>query len=91
VFQSLFGTDSFESALVEVVNRGGDADTTGSILGMVAGALYGVGPIPKRWISSLDEKVTAAALTQVQELLCRSPVWQGSVPALLDSHGRSPG
>jgi hypothetical protein len=75
----------------EVVNRGGDADTTGSILGMVAGALYGVGSIPKRWISSLDENVTAAALTQAQELLCRSPIWQGSVPTLLDSHRRSPG
>jgi ADP-ribosyl-[dinitrogen reductase] hydrolase len=29
VFQALFATDSFETALVDVVNRGGDADTTG--------------------------------------------------------------
>ena len=28
VFQALFSTDNFEAALVDVVNRGGDADTT---------------------------------------------------------------
>jgi ADP-ribosyl-[dinitrogen reductase] hydrolase len=77
VFQSLFGTDSFESALVDVVNRGGDADTTGSILGTIAGALYGVGAIPKRWISALDEEAASATLSQAQALLCRSPFWQG--------------
>jgi ADP-ribosyl-[dinitrogen reductase] hydrolase len=39
VVQSLFATDSFEAALIDVVNRGGDSDTTGAILGMIAGVL----------------------------------------------------
>jgi ADP-ribosyl-[dinitrogen reductase] hydrolase len=77
VFQSLFATDSFESALMEVVNRGGDADTTGAILGMIAGALYGVGSIPERWISALDQDVRDACLEQAQALLRLSPFCGG--------------
>ncbi len=50
VFQALFSTDGFETALVEVVNRGGDADTSGAVLGMIAGALYGRSAIPRRWL-----------------------------------------
>jgi ADP-ribosyl-[dinitrogen reductase] hydrolase len=77
VFQSLFATGDFESALVDVVNRGGDADSTGAILGMIAGALYGVGSIPGRWISALDEDITNAALEQAQSLLHLSPFCRG--------------
>lgn len=73
VFQSLFATGSFESALVDVVNRGGDADTTGAILGMIAGALYGIGSIPKRWIFALDAEVSSEILDQAQALLRLSP------------------
>ncbi len=54
VFQALFDTDSFEECLIDVVNRGGDADTTGAIAGMIAGALYGRAAIPERWLKSLD-------------------------------------
>ena len=78
VFQSLFATDGFEAALVDVVNRGGDADTTGAILGMIAGALYGLGSIPERWISALDDAVTAAAVDQAQALLRLSPFCRGT-------------
>ena len=78
VFQSLFATGSFESALVDVVNRGGDADTTGAILGMISGALYGVGSIPKRWVSALDAEVTTEILDQAQALLGLSPYLRGS-------------
>ena len=37
-----FDTDVFEDCLIDVVNRGGDADTTGAIAGMLAGARYGL-------------------------------------------------
>ena len=77
VFQSLFATDGFEGALVDVVNRGGDSDTTGAILGMIAGALYGLGSIPTRWLSALDEDLTATILEQAQELLRLSPFCRG--------------
>ena len=77
VFQSLFATDSFESALVDVVNRGGDSDTTGAILGMIAGALYGAADIPQRWLSALDSNVRAACLEQVHALLSLSRLFRG--------------
>jgi len=54
VFQALFDTDNFRDCLVDVVNRGGDADTTGAIAGMIAGALYGVEAIPPIWQQNLD-------------------------------------
>jgi ADP-ribosyl-[dinitrogen reductase] hydrolase len=73
VFQSLFATDSFEGALIDVVNRGGDADTTGAILGMIAGALYGPEAIPRRWLSVLDKKVAASCRDQASTLLAMSP------------------
>ncbi len=73
VFQALFATDGFESALVDVVNRGGDSDTTGAILGMIAGALYGPEAIPKRWISALEPAVADACRDQAVRLLRLSP------------------
>lgn len=54
VFQGLFDTDTFAECLVDVVNRGGDADTAGAIAGMIAGALYGEAAIPRRWIFALE-------------------------------------
>lgn len=69
VLQSLFATDGFESALVDVVKRGGDSDTTGAILGMIAGALYGVSAIPERWISALEPEVRNDCFEQALSLL----------------------
>jgi len=78
VFQALFATDCFERALVDVVNRGGDADTTGAILGMIAGALYGPDDIPRRWLRALDPAVRTACSGQAMALLRLSPHCQGT-------------
>jgi len=56
--------DDFEAALIDVVNRGGDADTTGAILGMLMGARVGASGIPARWIDALDPDTLAACRTQ---------------------------
>ena len=69
VLQSLLETGDFESCLVEVTNRGGDADTTGAIAGMLAGALYGLDAIPARWRKALDPVVRNACRTQARELV----------------------
>lgn len=69
VFQAFFDTDSFEDCLVDTVNRGGDADTTGAIAGMIAGACYGLDAIPKRWLNALDESASAACRAQATALL----------------------
>jgi protein-tyrosine phosphatase len=52
-FWSLLNTDTFEDAVVEVVNRGDDSDTVGAVTGALAGAYYGVGAIPSRWMQTL--------------------------------------
>lgn len=57
VLQAFFDTDTFESCLIDVVNRGGDADTTGAIAGMVAGSYYGISAIPKKWLQALDPAI----------------------------------
>ena len=48
-------TNTFEDALVEVVNLGGDADTAGAVVGGLAGAVYGFSMIPDRWVNALDK------------------------------------
>jgi ADP-ribosyl-[dinitrogen reductase] hydrolase len=69
VFDGFFNAGSFEDCLVRVVNRGGDADTTGALAGQLAGALYGVQGIPARWLKKLDPFVVAAIRDQVPKLL----------------------
>ncbi len=46
-------TRSFEEAIVEAVNQGGDADTVGAMVGAMAGTLHGESGIPQRWRDGL--------------------------------------
>lgn len=69
VLHHYFRTDSYRSCVIEVVNQGGDADTTGAIAGMLAGATYGVQSIPSGWLQKLDPVVKAEIETQVDGLL----------------------
>ncbi len=69
VFQSLFTTECFEDCLIDVVNRGGDADTTGAIAGMLAGARYGLAAIPQRWLRGLDELTRVRCEKQAEALI----------------------
>jgi ADP-ribosyl-[dinitrogen reductase] hydrolase len=62
-------TGSFADCVIQTVNQGGDADTTGALAGMLAGATYGLAAIPERWLSKLDKKVTAEIRRQVPLLL----------------------
>ncbi len=45
---------SFEDAVTRAVNLGGDTDTIGAMTGAVAGAYYGLGNIPRRWLDCLE-------------------------------------
>lgn len=69
VLQGLLDNGSFEECLIDVVNRGGDADTTGAITGMLAGALHGLDALPKRWLRTLDPPIREACRTQARQLL----------------------
>jgi ADP-ribosyl-[dinitrogen reductase] hydrolase len=69
VFQAFFAHDNFKDILIDVVNRGGDADTTGAIAGMLAGACYGVDSIPRQWRNALNSKIRNACEKQSLALL----------------------
>jgi ADP-ribosyl-[dinitrogen reductase] hydrolase len=71
VLHHFFYTDSLESCVVECVNRGDDADTTGAIAGMLAGALYGAQAIPERWLKKLDPQVVREIMMQADYFVAR--------------------
>jgi len=48
-FWELLHAPSFEAGLVDVVNRGGDADAHGAITGALLGAFHGEEAIPAEW------------------------------------------
>ena len=59
VLHSLAITETFEDAIIEAANLGGDADTIAAITGGLAGVIYGYKGIPERWIQALDPKTRA--------------------------------
>ncbi len=69
VLHCYFRTDSFQSCVIETVNHGGDADTTGAIAGMLAGATYGASAIPQGWLRKLDTGVRSEIVEQPLGLL----------------------
>ncbi len=62
----------FETALIATVNMGDDADTTGALVGMLAGALCGARALPERWLSRLQRDVVMAITDQTSGLLAMS-------------------
>ncbi|MFZ2405453.1 MAG: ADP-ribosyl-[dinitrogen reductase] hydrolase [Methylobacter sp.] len=69
VLHYFFSTDSFEACLIATVNQGADADTTGALAGMLAGAKYGVRQIPERWLTKLDQQVADRIRQQTTGLI----------------------
>lgn len=61
--------DDFETALVATVNQGDDADTTGALVGALAGARCGAAALPRRWLKKLDAGVRADIVDQTAALL----------------------
>ena len=54
---------TFEDVLIEIVNLGGDADTTGAVAGGLLGAHHGAAAIPTRWVERLEyrERILVSA------------------------------
>lgn len=48
-FWQLLHRASFSEALLDTINRGGDADTNGAIIGAMLGSFFGRGAIPRDW------------------------------------------
>lgn len=56
-------TNSYEEAVLMAVNLGDDADTTGAIVGQLAGCFYGIDNIPEKWLKTIDMYDTIHELT----------------------------
>ncbi|WP_180125009.1 ADP-ribosyl-[dinitrogen reductase] hydrolase [Rhodoferax sp. BLA1] len=61
--------EDFEAAMVATVNQGDDADTTGALLGMLAGARCGATRLPSRWLQRLRPDVVRVITDQTYGLL----------------------
>jgi ADP-ribosyl-[dinitrogen reductase] hydrolase len=72
VLHFYFGTNSFADCVIQTVNQGGDTDTTGALVAMLAGATYGMAAIPATWLEKLDRTVAAEIREQVPKLLAIS-------------------
>jgi len=53
LYHGLTASDA-ETAVVDTMNMGGDADTIGAVAGAVAGGRFGARGLPDRWLSELD-------------------------------------
>jgi len=86
----------FEAAVVAAVNQGDDADTTGALVGMLAGARCGARALPVAWTARLLPAVTAAITAQCSALVALAldrPALPGSTAAAdawarRDRHGQ---
>ena len=87
VLHFLHVTSSFEETLVGIVNRGGDADTTGAIAGAIAGAYHGPEGLPGRWLKRLDPEVREEAEWLGDQLVALSPLGRGEPPHLTPRAG----
>lgn len=64
VLHFYFSTESFEGCVIQTVNHGGDADTTGALAAMLAGATYGISNLPSRWLTKIDDAVSSEIRAQ---------------------------
>jgi ADP-ribosylglycohydrolase len=76
--------NDFRTALISVLECGGDTDTTGAILGALSGVSGGKGSIPSEWLNalwewphsrSLVEKIAARLAEQKSSRCARGPVY----------------
>ena len=64
--------EDFEATLVATVNQGDDADTTGALVGMLAGARCGASALPQRWLHRLHADIVRSITDQTSGLLALS-------------------
>jgi ADP-ribosyl-[dinitrogen reductase] hydrolase len=62
--------DTLEETLVAAVALGDDTDTTGAVVGALAGAYFGMAAIPDRWLTRLQPRDELTALAH--QLLAHS-------------------
>jgi ADP-ribosyl-[dinitrogen reductase] hydrolase len=67
-FWELLHAPTFEAALVDAVNRGGDADTNGAIVGALFGARFGDDAIPTHWKTRVLGALQTSSLAALRDV-----------------------
>jgi poly(ADP-ribose) glycohydrolase ARH3 len=65
IYSFLSHTQSFEEAILFAVSLGGDTDTIAAMAGAISGAYLGVGSIPDKWRSKLENRAYIEELAGV--------------------------
>ncbi len=60
-YWELLHASSFEEGLVDVINRGGDADANGAVAGALLGAFHGEEAIPPEWRQGVLESLGSSS------------------------------
>lgn len=66
----LTNTDNYRDCVITAVNLGEDTDTTASVAGALAGAVYGFDSIPTEWIEKLRGRELIDMYVSESELRC---------------------
>ncbi len=85
VLHCITSHEDFEAAVTAAVNLGDDADTTGALVGMLAGARCGARALPQRWLRRLLPEVRQAVTAQSHALVDMSVARQMQAHSALDS------
>lgn len=85
VLHCIASHDDFEAAVTAAVNLGDDADTTGALVGMLAGARCGARALPQRWLRRLLPEVRQAVTAQSHALVDMAVARQMQAQSALDS------
>ena len=68
----LLTTENYRDCVLKAVNLGGDTDTTGCVVGGLAGVVYGVKSIPADWIRQLARRGDVDCLFHEFAELCEA-------------------
>jgi ADP-ribosylglycohydrolase len=83
-FYQLIMAENYQDALVDIVNLGGDADSTGAILGALTGAYFGAEAMPQDWLTDLHGRDGIESRTEaIYEMKLASSF--RNIPDLIDT------
>lgn len=70
----VFSTTSFKDALLKAANVRGDSDSVASVVGQIAGSIYGASSIPKHWIECVQQWDHGSIAQRAFKLFHKTPL-----------------
>lgn len=70
----VYSTTSFRDAVLKAANVRGDSDSVASVVGQIAGAIYGASSIPKHWIECVQQWDRGTIALRAYKLFHKTPL-----------------